>query len=158
MKRLPHRAPQPPARIPWQPAIRRAAAQVIVDLINHRELFSSDRVTATLRPWGGAKPSSVAEMPCGTGQNKTPPLEDAVLRPLLAAATYLVDVIGPHAIELARQVADADRKWSIRHGDHAPHRRLPITEFTHPLGNYERRREPLPLLADHMIRRRITHG
>jgi hypothetical protein len=141
-----------------QPATRRAAAQVIVDLISHRELFSSDRVTATLRPWGGAKPSSVAEMPCGTGQNKTPPLEDAVLRPLLAAATYLVDVIGPHTIELARQVADADRKWSIRHGDHAPHRRLPITEFTHLLAGYERRREPLPLLADHMTRRRIAHG
>ena len=96
-----------------QPATRRAAAQVIVDLINHRELFSSDRVAANLRPWGGANPSAVAEMPCGTGQNKTPPLEDAALRPLLAAATYLVDVIGPHTIELARQVADADRKWSI---------------------------------------------
>jgi integrase len=141
-----------------QPATRRAAAQVIVDLINHRELFSSDRVAATLRPWGGAKPSTVAEMPCGTGQNKTPPLEDAVLRPLLAAATYLVDVIGPHTIELALQVADADQKWSIRHGDHAPHRRLPITEFTHLLAGYERRREPLPLLADHMTRRRIAHG
>ena len=141
-----------------QPATRRAAAQVIVDLINYRELFSSDRVTATLRPWGGAKPSAVAEMPCGTGQNKTPPLEDAVLQPMLAAATYLVDVIGPHTIELARQVADADQKWSIRHGDHAPHRRLPITEFTHLLAGYEHRREPLPLLADHMIRRRIAHG
>lgn len=141
-----------------QPATRRAAAQVIVDLINHRELFSSDRVAATLHPWGGAKPSTVAEMPCGTGQNKTPPLEDAVRRPLLAAATYLVDVIGPHTIELARQVANADQKWSIRHGDHAPHRRLPIIEFTHLLAGYERRREPLPLLADHMTRRRIARG
>jgi hypothetical protein len=91
-------------------ATRRAAAQVIVDLINHRELFTSDRVTATLRPWGGAAPSAVAEMPCGTGQNRTNPLDDSVLRPLLSAATYLVDVIAPQVIELSRQIADADRK------------------------------------------------
>jgi len=141
-----------------QPATRRAAAQVIVDLINHWELFSSDRVAATLRPWGGANPSTVAEMPCSRGQNKTPPLDDSVLRPLLAAATYLVDVIAPHAIELSRQIADADRKWSIRRGNHAPLARLPITEFTRLLAGYEHRREPLPLLPDHWVRRRIAQG
>ncbi|WP_433678749.1 site-specific integrase [Nocardia sp. CA-119907] len=141
-----------------QPATRRAAAQVIVDLINHRDLFTDDRVAANLRPWGGANPSTVAEMPCGVGQNKTPPLDDTVLRPLLAAATYLVDVIGPHMPELARQVADADRKWSIRHGDHTPTGRLPITEFKHLLAGYRRRREPLPLLPDHTVQRRIAQG
>jgi len=141
-----------------QPATRRAAAQVIVDLINHRELFTGDSVTATLRPWGGANPSTVAEMPCGTGQNKTAPLDDTVLRPLLTAATYLVDVISPHALELCRQVADADRKWSIRLGDHTPLARLPITEFAQLLAGYQSRGEPLPLLPDHIIRRRITQG
>jgi len=141
-----------------QPATRRAAAQAIVDLINHREFFSSDRVAANLRPWGGAKPSTVAEMPSRTGQNKTPPLEDAMLRPMLAAATYLVEVIGPHTIALARQVADADRRWSIRCGNHAAQRRLPITEFTELLAGYQRRREPLPLLPEHMTRRRIAQG
>src|SRR5674476_1284990 len=58
------------------PATRRAAAQTIVDLVNHRELFTLDRVSAHLRPWGGAAPSAVAEMPCGTGQNKTAPVND----------------------------------------------------------------------------------
>ena len=57
------------------PATRRAAAQVVVDLVNYRELFTADRVAADLRPWGGATASAVAEMPSGRGQNKTPPVE-----------------------------------------------------------------------------------
>ncbi|MBH0774692.1 site-specific integrase [Nocardia bovistercoris] len=140
------------------PATRRAAAQIVVDLINHRELFTSDRVTATLRPWGGAAPSAIAEMPSGTGQNKTQPLDDTVLRPLLSAATYLVEVIAPHAITLARQVADANRKWSIRHGAHTPTGRLPLAEFLRLLAGYKRRGEPLPMLPEHWVRRRITQG
>jgi hypothetical protein len=66
------------------PATRRAAAQTVVDLVNHRELFSLDRVPEDLRPWGGAAPSVIAEMPCGVGQNKTSPVADSVLRPMLA--------------------------------------------------------------------------
>ena len=58
------------------PATRRAAAQTVADLINYRELFTADRVAADLRPWGGAAPSAVAEMPCGRGQNKTPPVAE----------------------------------------------------------------------------------
>ena len=50
------------------PATRRAAAQVIVDLVNHRELFTTDRVDAQLRPWSGAAPSVIAEMPSRPGQ------------------------------------------------------------------------------------------
>src|SRR6266536_3515318 len=73
------------------PATRRAAAQTVVDLVNHRELFSLDRVPEGLRPWGGAAPSAVAEMPSGIGQNKTPPVGDSVLQPMLAAANYLAD-------------------------------------------------------------------
>ncbi|WP_067479799.1 hypothetical protein [Nocardia amamiensis] len=140
------------------PATRRAAAQIVVDLINHRELFTSDRVPAALRPWGGAAPSAIAEMPCGTGHNKTQPLNDTILRPLLNAATYLVDVIAPHAITLARQVIDADRKWSIRQGAHTPTGRLPLAEFTRLLAGYRRRAEPLPILPEHWVRQRIARG
>ncbi len=67
------------------PATRRAAAQAVVDLVNHRELCTADRVAADLRPWGGATPSAIAEMPGGAGQNKTPPVTDSVLQPMLAA-------------------------------------------------------------------------
>jgi integrase len=140
------------------PATRRAAAQTVVDLVNHRELFSIDRVPADLRPWGGAAPSVVAEMPCGVGQNKTPPVADAVLQPMLAAASYLVGTLGPHAVDLITQVRDADRKWSHRLGDHVFTSTLPEKEITQLLADYERRGEPLPLAAEHTIRDRLAAG
>jgi hypothetical protein len=140
------------------PATRRAAAQTVVDLVNHRDLFTSDAPPAGLRPWGGAAPSAIAEMPAGRGINKTPPVGDHVLQPLLAATLFLTEVIGPHAIDLHTQVKDAGRRWSLKAGDHKPTTRLPLEEFLQVLADYEARAEPLPLLADHDIRRRIDRG
>ena len=140
------------------PATRRGAAQTIVDLVNHRELFTADRVTAQLRPWGGAAPSAIAEMPSRAGQNKTPPVNDSVLQPMLAAAGYLVSVLGPHAIELSRQVKDADHRWSLRAGEHVATSRLPSNEIAQLLADYERRGEPLPLLPEHTVRDRLAGG
>ena len=140
------------------PATRRAAAQTVVDLVNHRELFSLDRVPEDLRPWKGAAPSVIAEMPRGVGQNKTAPVADSVLQPMLAAARYLVDTLGPHAIDLIKQVRDADRRWSHTRGDHILTSTLPTEELTRLLADYERRREPLPLAAEHTIRDRLAAG
>lgn len=140
------------------PATRRAAAQVVVDLVNHRELFSSDRVSEGLRPWGGVAPSAVAEMPCGVGQNKTPPVNDNVLQPMLAAASYLVTTLGPHAIMLSEHIREADRMWSHRTGTHAATSRLPTKEIAQLLADYERKREPLPLLPEHHVRGRLADG
>jgi hypothetical protein len=138
------------------PATRRAAVQSVVDLVNHRDVYSADRVDADLRPWGGAAASAIAQMPCGRGQNKTPPVSDVVLQPLLATAGYLADTLGPHAVGVAQQVKDADRKWSRNSGDHVPTARLPTAEFAQLLGHYERDGEPLPLQADHHVRDRLA--
>ena len=140
------------------PATRRAAAQTVVDLVNHRELFTADRVAADLRPWGGAAPSAIAEMPGGAGQNKTPPVTDSVLQPMLAAAGYLVTVLGPRTLELFQQVGEADRRWSLKSGDHIAASRLPVDEIAQLLAGHERRGEPLPLLPGHNIRHRLTAG
>ena len=140
------------------PATRRAAAQIVVDLVNHRELFTADRVAADLRPWGGATASSIAEMPCGREQNKTPPLADIVLQPLLAAAGYLTNSLGPHAIELSRHVKQADQMWSARSVGHVASSRVPRAEITQLLVEYERKGEPLPLLPDHHVRNRLAAG
>ena len=115
------------------PATRRAAAQVVANLVSHRELFTADRVPGNLRPWGGTAPSVIAEMPCGVWQNKTPPVRDSVLQPMLAAALYLADRLGPHATGLIEQVRDADQRWSHKHGDHVFTSRLPAGEFTQVL-------------------------
>jgi integrase len=140
------------------PATRRAAAQAVVDLVNHRELFTADRVAADLRPWAGAAPSAVAEMPCGVGQNKTPPVPGNVLQPLLAAAGYLAATLGPHAVALSGQVRQADQKWSMRADGHVARTRVPTGEFARLLADYERDGQPLPLLADHNLRDRLAAG
>src|SRR6266536_2516141 len=70
------------------PATRRAAVLAILELNNYRELFTTDRYPAGLRPWGGASASSVAEF-TKSGENKTPPVPQRVLQPMLAAALYL---------------------------------------------------------------------
>ncbi|GAA1928804.1 hypothetical protein [Streptantibioticus ferralitis] len=116
---------------------RRSAAQVVVDLVNYRELFTADRVSADLRPWGGATASAVAEMPCGRGQNKTPPVEGAVLQPMLAAALYLVSTLGPHAVELAQEVREADCTSSCKAKGLRPAGPAPMAEFTSMLAEYE---------------------
>jgi len=77
---------------------------------------------------------------------------------MLAAASYLVDTLGPHAIDLITQVRDADRKWSHTHGDHVFTSTLPEKEITQLLADYERRGEPLPLAAEHTIRDRAATG
>lgn len=140
------------------PATRRAAAQTVVDLITHRELFTADRVAEDLRPWGGAAPSAIAEMPCGRGHNKTPPLEGSVLQPMLAAASYLATTLGPHALELSRHVQQADHSTSVRSRHLVAISRVPESEFAHLLADYERTGDPLPTLPDHIVANRLATG
>ncbi len=59
---------------------------------------------------------------------------------------------GGAAIELSRQVGEADRRWSLRSGDHIAAVRLPASQIAQLLADHERSGEPLPLLPDHNIR------
>ncbi|WP_432190574.1 site-specific integrase [Streptomyces sp. Tue6028] len=140
------------------PGTRRTAAQVVIDLVNYRELFTADRVTADLRPWGGATASAIAEMPSGQRENKTQPVDDAVMQPMLTAALFLVTSLGPHAVELVRQTREAD-KFSARkaRGLRAVHK-APVTEFTTLLNEYTDTCTPLPMLADHHVADRLANG
>ncbi|MGH9307702.1 MAG: site-specific integrase, partial [Acidimicrobiales bacterium] len=64
----------------------------------------------------------------------------------------------PHAVELAGQVNDADQRWSMRAGEHAAVSRVSVNEFTGLLADYQRRGDPLPLLAEHHVANRHTAG
>jgi hypothetical protein len=131
------------------PGTRRAAAQAIVDLVNYRDLFTADRVAATLRPWGGATASAIAEMPSGRTENKTQPVEDAVLQPMLAAALYLVDTLGPHAVQLVHAIREADQ-YSARRlrglRKVGAKSKVPAHEIGRVLGEYTDTCTPLPML------------
>jgi len=140
------------------PAIRRSAAMAPIDLLNYQELFSTDRLAAGLRPWGAATPSAVAEMRSGRQQNKTPPVPDHLLQPMIANALYLVTTIGPHAIGLNRDIREADKISSRRRGAHKATTQLPAAEFHRLLHGYRQRREPLPLLPQRHVTDRYAAG
>jgi hypothetical protein len=141
------------------PGTRRRAAQVIIDLLNYGELFTTDRPDPGLRPWGGATATAVAEMPSGRGMNKTPPLGDDILRPMLAAALYLASAIGPHAAILNQQVREADQQWGrSAPGEFARLSRAPAGEITRLLDRYRHDREPLPMLPAYWAGERSAAG
>jgi len=140
------------------PGIRRAAAQVIVDLVDYRELFTADRVRADLRPWGGATATAVAEMPSGRTGNTTPAVADEVLQPLLAAALHLVEVLGPHAVELNEQIRHTDRVCSLKAPGLRHSTATAFDDIFNVLADYARTATPLPMLEDHDIARRLATG
>ena len=141
------------------PATRRAAAQVVIDLLNYRELFTADRPRQGLRPWGGASASAIAEMPSGRQENKTPPVPVHLLQPLLASALYAVTTLGPGAAELA---AELRRTPTMR--SRAPQRPVrapqkdPLTHLPPVLARHCQDRDPLPELAAPMVRKRLANG
>ena len=141
------------------PGIRRRAAQAIIDLLNYGELFTADRPDPGLRPWGGATASAIAEMPSGRNMNKTPPLSDDVLRPMLAAALYLTTVIGPHAITLNNQVREANRqRGRSGDGDFTSPSHAPVAEIARLLDRYLREGKPLPMLPGRWVDERLAAG
>jgi hypothetical protein len=77
---------------------------------------------------------------------------------MLAAALHLVNVIGPHAVELAGQVRAADRDHSARADGLKAVTRVPLAEITQLLAVYERTGEPLPLMQDRHVQDRINAG
>jgi integrase len=138
--------------------VRRAAAQIVVDLVDYRDLFTADRVRADLRPWGGATATAVAEMPSGRTGNTTPPVTAEVLQPMLAAALHLMEALGPHAIELTKQIRETDRVSSLnapglRHGGPTA-----VDDIAAELADYLATNTPLPMLEDHDVDRRLAAG
>jgi len=138
--------------------IRRIAAQIIIDLVDYRDLFTADRVRADLRPWGGATATAVAEMPSGRTGNKTPPVADEVLQPMLAAALHLVEVLGPHAVELSDRIRETDRMSSLNAPGLRHSTPTAVDDIIEVLTDHTTTGTPLPMLEAHDIDRRLAAG
>ena len=141
------------------PALRRGAAQAVIDLLNYGELFTADRPDPGLRPWGGATASAIAEMPSGRTRTKHRLSATTSCRPMLAAALYLTTVIGPHAVTLNNQVRDALRAWG-RSGEQTfpSPSHAPVAEITRLLDRYLHENSPLPMLPRHWVSERLSSG
>jgi len=75
----------------------------IIDLAFYGELFSTDCYQPGWRPWAGKAAAAVSGA-TPAGENKTQPVPEEVIGPLLAAALYITGTLGAHLPELRRQV------------------------------------------------------
>ncbi|WP_433207078.1 site-specific integrase [Nocardia sp. CA-107356] len=136
----------------------RAAALIVVNLVDYQELFTADRVRPDLRPWGGATANAVAEMSSGTGMNKTQPVPNEVLQPMLTAALHLTETIGPHAIELNQEIRENNRTCSANAPGLRATAPTAVDDISALLADYAASGTPLPQIEDHFADRRITAG
>lgn len=140
------------------PSVRRAAAQIVVDLVSYRDLFTADRVRAGLLPWGGASASAVAGMRSGRDGNTTPAVAGEILQPMLAAALHLVQAPGPHAVALNEQVREYGQvRPAIAAGLHRA-TAAPADDIMAVLAGYTTAGTPLPRHEDREIAKRPAAG
>ncbi|KAA2262856.1 site-specific integrase [Solihabitans fulvus] len=136
-------------------SVRETVAGVL-DLLSYGELFTSEGYPPELRPWNGT-PASVVAGVVHSRENKTPPVADEVLRPMLAAALHVVEVISPLLIELNRRVSAAARVTPTRPGG-CSGRSEPVAQITRVLRDYAAAGDPLPQVIDHRVGRRLSTG
>ncbi|WP_431040772.1 hypothetical protein ACQUSR_01935 [Streptomyces sp. P1-3] len=134
------------------PGTMRELVSAIQMLALYGDLVSTDSYCAGFAPWKGKTATSVVGIKTNA-QNRTPPVPDAILQPLLATCLYLVDVVGPHIADLLDQVrADAAEGVGLPGGTMAD---LPalrrVVEEIRASG------EPLPALADNQTTKRVNH-
>jgi hypothetical protein len=133
----------------------RVPAAVIIELAGYGELFTADRYAGHFTPWHGRASSRVAGIRSG-GENKTPPLDQQILQPLLAAAFYLTATLGSHVVAL-RQMVRQDR---LAHQELRCRRsaRATLDELHSVLGRHLDTGEPLPALGNAGIQARLAMG
>jgi integrase len=136
------------------PASRRETVAAVLDLHAYSELFTADGYQPGLRPWNG-KPASTIAGVVRRDQNATPPVADRVLRPMLAAALHITEVIGPFLADLAQQVRAAAVPPPA---GKRPGRADPVALITRVLGEHAAVGSPLPLLASSRVRGRLNAG
>ncbi len=129
-----------------------AVAAVIIELGAYAELFTADRYRDGFTPWKGRTASQVTGMRSG-GENKTPPVGQQLLQPLLAAAFYLAETLGPHVLALRDSVRD-DRLAS----EGLRTARAGRDELDRVLQHHIDHSEPLVSIGARTINRRLAAG
>jgi hypothetical protein len=99
------------------PAAKLTASLVttIIDLAFYGELFSADCYPPGWRPWAGKAAIAVSGAK-PAGENKTQPVPEEIIGPLLAAALYITGTLGAHLPGLRRQVRQRAQENLARTG------------------------------------------
>lgn len=122
----------------------------VKDLARYTELFTADHYPAGFMPWPGKTAARVAEFTSG-GENKTPPVPDAVMHPALRASLYLVETLGPHVADVVENLAQ-ERTRPL--GRHLPRQKM----YLELLDQHVEHGRPLPELDPHEARERVQAG
>jgi len=134
------------------PGHRLDTAQAVQELASYTELFSTDAYAPGFRPWDRRSACSVSGKKSRGEPNKTQPLPAEVLRPLLAAALYIVEHLGPHVLQLQRQLTEERRRLEACA---AEGRELTIPEA---IERHVRDGIPFEVSADRVVRERLAGG
>jgi len=104
---------QKPRRL-LDPGTRKRIVATVQSIATYGDLYTDDRYHPGFTPWDG-RPAFEVVGGKPSHENKIQALSEAHLRPLLAAALYTIDVLGPHlAITLdtiAAATAEPARPW-----------------------------------------------
>ncbi|MCX4591710.1 integrase [Streptomyces sp. NBC_01549] len=137
-----------------EPKTTHEIVRVMQLLALYGELLSTDRYAARFAPWEGMTSAQVVGRLSDEG-NRTHPVPDSLLQPLLATCIYLVDVIGPHLADLLDEVrADTAVAQTLPNLtlDRLPELRQVIEEM-------RASGEPLPAIAQNQaVRRALRCG
>lgn len=140
-------------RRPMGPAVVAALVRCTQVLTLYSDILS-DTYTPGFRPWGTRGADDIAGY-VRTNVNLVGPVPDALLRPLLADALYLVDTIGPHLAPEAEQARAADRHEA------ASRRGVRVHELPRLAEAIEAHRAagvPAPCLAAGTMTKRLSAG
>lgn len=122
--------------------------QAVIDLARYGPLFSTDRYADGFVPWAGRTPTKVAGYR-RAGENRTPPVADEIHGPLVAAARYIVEVIGP---QLAQRLDE--RPTVLRAGG----RGATLEEIRSYITRHVQQGSACSQIEAHRLRRRLYLG
>ncbi|WP_410673176.1 hypothetical protein [Amycolatopsis sp. cmx-4-68] len=129
------------------------AAQTMLELGMYSELFTDDRYQPGFRAFKGRAANKIAGY-APSRQNSTPPVPQDVLRPLLAAALYVANTIGPLVAGLEAQrrerQAEVERMTTAHRVDR---RRMKAVLRRHVAEG-----RPLQRVGDNEVKRRLQEG
>jgi hypothetical protein len=137
------------------PARHLQVATVVLDLAFYQPLFSTDGYRPGFYPWAGRTATDVVGFR-RVGENKTPTIPDTVLRPMLGAALFIVEAIGPQLVALREEMAAYRRarpRWSLLSMSEQLHHTV-----TDALDELVTCREPLVETCDATVTQRLRQG
>lgn len=130
---------------------RMTAVQAVQEPAFYAPLFSADRFADGFLPWDGRPAYQVAGC-TSRGPNKVQPLRQEALQPWLAAALYIVEVLGPHVVQLVRSVR-AETARPAQGGSGTAEERIAAAVRAH-LADYR----PLDAIVDFRVPLRLAEG